>query len=50
MPRLKKEWDFGVTYGLTDEAGVDLCDHGGSEYFDSYIGLSLTFDTTIFES
>jgi uncharacterized protein (TIGR02001 family) len=45
----EQEWDFGVTYGLTDEAAVDLRYYDGSEYVDSYIGLSLTFDTTIFE-
>jgi uncharacterized protein (TIGR02001 family) len=43
------EWDFGVTYGLTDESAVDLRYYDGSEYAGSYIGLSLTFDTTIFE-
>jgi uncharacterized protein (TIGR02001 family) len=44
----EQEWDFGVTYGLTDEAAVDLRYYDGSDYVDSYIGLSLTFDTTIF--
>ena len=44
----EQEWDFGVTYSLTDEAAVDLRYFDGSEYVDSYVGLSLTYDTTIF--
>lgn len=44
----EQEWDLGVTYGLTDEAALDLRYYDGSEYVDSYIGLSLTWDTTIF--
>lgn len=45
----EQEWVFGVTYSLSDEAAVDLRYYDGSEYVDSYIGLSVTFDTTIFE-
>ncbi len=45
----EQEWDFGVTYSLTDESAVDLRYYDGSEYIDSYIGLSLTFDTTLIE-
>ena len=44
----EQEWDFGVTYGLTDEAAVDLRYYDGSEYTGSYVGLSVTFDTTLF--
>jgi uncharacterized protein (TIGR02001 family) len=44
----EQEWDFGVTYSLTDEAALDLRYYDGSEYEDSYIGLSLAYDTTIF--
>jgi uncharacterized protein (TIGR02001 family) len=44
----EQEWDLGVTYSLTDEAAVDLRYYDGSEYVDSYIGLSLTYDTTLF--
>lgn len=44
----EQEWDVGATYALTDEAGVDLRYYDGSEYVDGYVGLSLTFDTTIF--
>lgn len=44
----EQEWDFGVTYGLTDEAALDLRYYDGSEYLGSYVGLSLTFDTTLF--
>lgn len=44
----EQEWDLGVTYSITDEAAVDLRYYDGSEYVDSYLGLSLTFDTTLF--
>ena len=44
----EQEWDVGVVYALSDEAAVDLRYYDGSEYVDSYIGLSVTFDTTIF--
>ncbi len=44
----EQEWDLGVTCGVTDEAALFLRYHDGSEYVDSYIGLSLTWDTTIF--
>jgi uncharacterized protein (TIGR02001 family) len=44
----EQEWDLGVTYSLTDEAAVDLRYYDGSEYEGSYIGLSLTYDTTLF--
>lgn len=44
----EREWDFGVTYSLTDEAAVDLRYYDGSEYAGSYVGLSLTYDTTLF--
>jgi hypothetical protein len=43
----EREWDLGVTYGITDEAAVDLRYYDGSDYTDSYFGLELTFDTTI---
>lgn len=42
------EWDFGATYAIGDETGVDLRWYDGSEY-DGYFALSLAFDTTIFE-
>lgn len=44
----EQEWDIGVGYALTDEAAVDLRYYDGSDYTDSYLGLALTFDTTIF--
>ena len=44
----EQEWDLGATYNLTDETAVDLRYYDGSEYVDSYIGLSMTFDTTLF--
>jgi len=43
----EQEWDLGITYGLTDEAAVDLRYYDGSDYTDGYFGLELTFDTTI---
>jgi hypothetical protein len=43
----EQEWDLGVTYGLTDEAAVDLRYYDGSDYTEGYFGLELTFDTTI---
>lgn len=44
----EQEWDVGVAYALSDEAAFDLRYYDGTEYVDSYIGLSLSFDTTIF--
>lgn len=44
----EREWDFGVTYSLTDETAIDLRYYDGSEYVDSYVGLSMSFDTTVF--
>lgn len=38
----EQEWDPGVTQGRTDEAALHLRYGDGSEYVDSYIGLSLT--------
>lgn len=43
----EQEWDLGVTYGLSDEAAVDLRYFDGSDYTDGYFGLELSFDTTI---
>jgi uncharacterized protein (TIGR02001 family) len=40
------EWDFGATYAINDEVGVDMRWYDGSEY-DGYFGLMLSFDTTI---
>jgi uncharacterized protein (TIGR02001 family) len=42
----EQEWELGVTYSLTDQTAVDLRYYDGSEY-DSYIGLNLSFDTTL---
>lgn len=44
----EREWDFGVTYALTDESAVDLRYYDGTEYLDRYFGLSVTWDTTVF--
>lgn len=45
----QREWDIGVTYDLSDEAALDLRYYDGSD-FSGYLGLSLTFDTTILGS
>jgi hypothetical protein len=44
----EEEWDVGVGYAVTEEAAVDLRYYDGTEYVDSYVGLSITWDTTIF--
>ncbi len=44
----EQEWDVGAAYALSDEAAIDLRYYDGTEYVDSYIGLSLSWDTTIF--
>lgn len=44
----EQEWDLGASYALSDEAAVDLRYYDGTEYVDSYFGLSLSFDTTLF--
>lgn len=43
----EQEWDFGVGYALSDEAAVDLRYYDGTDYTESYVGLSVTWDTTI---
>jgi hypothetical protein len=42
------EWDIGVSYYATDEIGIDLRYYDGSEYVEGYVGLSISFDTTLF--
>ena len=44
----EQKWDAGVAYALSDEAAVDLRYYDGTDYADGYVGLSLTWDTTIF--
>ncbi len=44
----EREWDFGATWSLSDETAVDLRYYDGSEYAGSYIGVSLTWDSTLF--
>lgn len=41
------EWDIGGTYFVGDETGIDLRYYDGTEYLGSYLGLSLTWDTTL---
>lgn len=43
----EQEWDLGVGYALGDETAVDLRYYDGTEYLDPYVGLSLSWDTTL---
>lgn len=43
----EQEWDLGATYYIGDETAVDLRWYDGTEYVDGYIGLSLTWDSTL---
>lgn len=43
----EQEWDLGATWSLGEETAVDLRYFDGSDYLGSYIGLSLTWDTTL---
>ena len=43
----EQEWDFGAGYALSDEAAIDLRYYDGTEYTESYVGLSVTWDATI---
>jgi hypothetical protein len=43
----EEEWDIGATYALGAATAVDFRYYDGSEYLDSYLGLSLTWDTTL---
>jgi uncharacterized protein (TIGR02001 family) len=40
----ESEWDFGVTYAVSEEAGVDLRYYDGTEYADAYVGLAFTWE------
>jgi hypothetical protein len=42
----EREWDFGVGYALGEQTAVDVRYYDGSDY-DGYLGLSLSFDTTL---
>lgn len=43
----EQEWDFGVGYALNDEVAIDLRYYDGTDYVESYVGLSVSFDTTL---
>jgi uncharacterized protein (TIGR02001 family) len=43
------EWDLGATWSVGEETAFDLRYYDGSEYETGYVGLNLTWDTTIFE-
>jgi hypothetical protein len=42
----EQEWDFGVAYALGEETAFDVRYYDGSDY-ESYLGLTLSWDTTI---
>lgn len=44
----EQEWDLGVTYYLGEETSADLRYYDGSDYADSYFGLGLAWDSTLF--
>jgi hypothetical protein len=44
----EEEWELGATYALGEETSVDFRYYDGTEYENSYLGLSLAWDTTIF--
>jgi uncharacterized protein (TIGR02001 family) len=41
------EWDLGATWAFGEETAADLRYYDGSEYDDGYLGLSVTWDTTL---
>jgi hypothetical protein len=43
----EEEWDLGATYYIGEETAVDFRYYDGTEYVDSYLGLSLTWDSTL---
>ncbi len=43
----EEEWDIGASYAISDETEVDFRYYDGTEYLGSYLGLSLTWDTTL---
>lgn len=43
----EREWDLGATYAFGEMTAVDFRYYDGSEYVDSYFGLSLTWDSTL---
>jgi hypothetical protein len=44
----ESEWDIGATYAVSDEIGIDLRYYDGSDYAGGYVGLSVSYDTTLF--
>lgn len=42
----EREWDAGISYGLSDTTDVDLRYYDGSEYTTDYIGLNLNWEIT----
>lgn len=43
----EQEWDFGATYHIGDETAIDLRYYDGSDYAGDYLGLSLSWDSTL---
>lgn len=44
----ESEWDFGASHDFAESASVDLRWYDGSDYVQGYVGLSVSFDTTLF--
>jgi len=44
----EQEWDFGAGYALGDETVIDVRYYDGTEYVQGYVGVTLSWDTTIF--
>lgn len=43
----ESEWDLGATYAVTDEVAADLRWYDGSDYAAGYVGLVLSWDTSM---
>jgi uncharacterized protein (TIGR02001 family) len=46
-PKAEEEWDIGVKHYFTDETSLDLRYYNGTEYTRGYVGLFVSFDTTL---
>ncbi|NBE07533.1 hypothetical protein [Paragemmobacter ruber] len=44
----EREWDFGASHQVAESTSVDLRWYDGSEYVQGYLGVAISFDTTLF--
>jgi len=44
----EQEWDIGVGYAVGEESAIDVRFYDGTDYTDGYVGLELSWDTTLF--